>query len=133
VRASQIRVCDAQPPASEDPSPFPDHARDERVFDLCEGTIDVAAALFNVSSKELRRPGRSDLGISRVRQIAMYVAHVTLELSMNDVARGFARTRTTVLHACHLIEDLRDDPEFDHMVQTTERVVIAAVGNGRAA
>lgn len=88
--------------------------------------IDLTAALFNVSSKELRRPGRTAAGVARVRQIAMYVAHVSLELSMNEIGRGFGRDRTTVLHACHLIEDLRDDIEFDRMVQTVERVAQAA-------
>ncbi len=43
----------------------------------------------------------------------MYVAHVTLRLSMADIGRGFGRDRTTVVYACHLIEDLRDDDDFD--------------------
>ena len=107
--------------------------RDERAIDLCEGTIDITAALFNVSSKEMRLPGRSDLGVARVRQIGMYVAHVALGLSMNEVGRGFSRDRTTVLHACHLIEDLREDAEFDRMVTTAERIVVAAFGKPGAA
>jgi len=101
--------------------------RNERAVELCECTIDIAAALFNVPSKELRRPGRSAGPISRVRQVAMYVAHVGLSLKMNDVGLGFGRDRTTVLHACHLVEDLRDDEEFDRIVQMTERVVRAAL------
>lgn len=93
--------------------------------------IDIAAALFNVSSKDLRRGGRTALGVARVRQIAMYVAHVALRLTMADVGRGFGRDRTTVVHACHLIEDLRDDAEFDRMVVLTERVALAAFGSRR--
>ena len=54
-------------------SPGPDEP-DERALEICEGVIDVVAALYNVSSKEVRRPGRTGLGVSRVRQIAMYVA-----------------------------------------------------------
>lgn len=104
-------------------------AREERSLEICESLIDVAAALFNVSGKELRRPGRSALGIARVRQIAMYVAHVTLRLNMADIGRGFGRDRTTVLYACHLIEDLRDDDEFDRVVAATERVAVAAFGS----
>ncbi|MBA3446735.1 MAG: chromosomal replication initiator DnaA [Pseudaminobacter sp.] len=91
--------------------------------------IDLAAALFNVCGKELRRPGRTSQGASRVRQIAMYVAHVALRLSMHDIGRGFARDRTTVLYACHLIEDLRDDEDFDLLVSRTEHVAIAAFGD----
>jgi chromosomal replication initiation ATPase DnaA len=74
----------------------------------------------------MRRAGRTTLGVSRVRQIAMYVAHTVLGLSMSEVGRGFGRDRTTVLHACHLIEDLRDDPEFDRHVVLTERIAMAA-------
>ena len=42
--------------------------------------------------------------------------------------RGFGRDRTTVLHACHLIEDLRDDAEFDRIVAVAERIALAAFG-----
>jgi chromosomal replication initiation ATPase DnaA len=94
--------------------------------------LDIASALFSVSGKELRRPGRTGMGVSRVRQIAMYVAHVGLGLSMSEVGRGFGRDRTTVLHACHLVEDLRDDADFDRMVTITERVARAAFRMGGA-
>ncbi|MEP9385627.1 helix-turn-helix domain-containing protein [Mesorhizobium sp. KR9-304] len=103
--------------------------RDERALELCEGMIDITAALFNVSSKELRKPGRNSLGISRVRQVAMYVAHVVLKLNMTDIGRAFGRDRTTVLYACHLVEDLRDDTDFDRIITMTERVALAAFGN----
>ena len=89
--------------------------------------IDIAAALFNVSGRELRQPGRTSTSVARVRQIAMYVAHVVLGLSMKEVGHGFGRDRTTVLHACHLIEDMRDDPDFDAIVAMCERVARAAL------
>jgi len=102
---------------------------DELALELCEGMIDVTAALFNVSSKEIRKPGRATLGVSRVRQVAMYVAHVVLRLNMTDIGRAFGRDRTTVIYACHLIEDLRDDEDFDRIITMTERVAIAAFGS----
>ncbi len=96
----------------------------ERSMELCESMIDIAAALFNVSSKELRTPGRCQKDVSRVRQIAMYVCHVTVGLSMSEIGLGFCRDRTTVLYACHLVEDLRDDEDFDRLVTMTERVAL---------
>jgi hypothetical protein len=93
-----------------------------RAVEWCDCLIDIAAALFNVSGRELRRPGRSTLDVTRVRQIAMYVGHVVLRLSMSDVGRGFGRDRTTVLYACHLVEDMRDDADFDRIVAIMERV-----------
>jgi len=31
-----------------------------------------------------------------------------------------------VMHACHLIEDMRDDPEFDQIVRMTESITTIA-------
>lgn len=103
--------------------------RRERIAAICDGVIDITAALFSISSKDLRHPNRCSVDIARVRQIAMYAAHVTLALSMRDVGQGFGRDRTTVLYACHQIEDMRDDEEFDRIVSTTERVIAAAFGH----
>lgn len=100
----------------------------DRIAIACDGVIDIVAALFNVSGRELRGPGRSSFAVSRVRQIAMYVTHVTLRLSMRDVGLGFGRDRTTVLYACHQIEDLREDEEFDDIVARVEQVVMVAFG-----
>ena len=110
----------------------PSGKRTEEVIELCEGMIDVTAALFNVNSKEMRKAGRTTFEVSRVRQIAMYVTHVVLGLSMAEVGKGFQRERTTVLHACHLIEDMRDDRDFDRIVGMTERVAMAAFRNHEA-
>lgn len=119
-------------PSGDGRAPYAPKKKEERAMAVCEAVIDLSAALFNVSGRELRRPGRTAADISRVRQVAMYVTHVLLGLSMGDVGRGFGRDRTTVLHACHLIEDLRDDEEFDRLVTMTERVVAAAFGLARA-
>jgi len=105
--------------------------RGERAIELCDSLIDITSALFGIASKELRQMGsaRPSLEVTRIRQVAMYVAHVALGLSMRDVGVGFGRNHTTVVHACHLIEDLRDDLEFDRMVVMTERVATAAFRN----
>ena len=98
----------------------------EQMMEVCEGMIDICAALFNVSSKEMRQTGRTGQDAARVRQIAMYVTHVTLGLNMHQVGRGFGRDRGTVRHACIAVEDLREDHEFDRAVTTAERIARAA-------
>ncbi|MBX3597032.1 MAG: chromosomal replication initiator DnaA [Rhizobiaceae bacterium] len=98
----------------------------ERAIELCGNIIEIISALFNVPSRELRSPHRSSQSITQVRQIAMYVAHVVMRLSMKEVGIGFDRDRTTVLYACQQVEDLRDDLEFDQMVARAERVTAAA-------
>lgn len=45
--------------------------------------------------------------------MAMYLAHVAFRLSFTQVGQLFGRDRTTVAHACGVIEDLRDDQIID--------------------
>lgn len=58
-------------------------------------------------------------------QIAMYLAHVGFGMSMARIARAFGRHRTTVTHACHLVEDRRDDPRFDRLLDCLEQAATA--------
>ncbi|WP_269932215.1 helix-turn-helix domain-containing protein [Aminobacter sp. HY435] len=123
------RQYEAREAAATDDQPASDLVaakRRDEVVERCDAMIDLMAALFGVPGKELRRVGRTSNDISRLRQISMYVAHVVFRFSMAEVGRGFGRDRTTVLYACHTVEDLRDDAEFDRIVALAERVVIAA-------
>ena len=63
-----------------------------------------------------------------VRQISMYVCHVVLQISMTEIGQSFGRDRTTVSHACNVVEDRRDDPAFDAFVAAVERVVTSVFG-----
>jgi chromosomal replication initiation ATPase DnaA len=96
---------------------------DERLFQVCDGVVDILSTFFNVSGRELRSHSRCERPVARVRQIGMYVAHVTLALTMSEVGRAFGRDRSTVNHACHLIEDMREEREFDRIIQTIENIV----------
>jgi hypothetical protein len=73
---------------------------------------------------QLRRDRRRTL--CHVRQIAMYVCHVALRIPLQEIGLAFGRDRTTVGHACHVVEDRRDDPAFDEFVATLERIVSSA-------
>ena len=57
---------------------------------------------------------------ARARQLAMYLAHVVLGESLTDIGLVFGRDRTTVSYACSLIEDMRDDVDFDRKVTDLE-------------
>jgi chromosomal replication initiation ATPase DnaA len=54
---------------------------------------------------------------ARARHIAIYLTHVALGMSLARVARAFDRDRSTVAYACHLIEDKRDDSDFDDWLE----------------
>jgi len=63
-----------------------------------------------------------------VRQVAMYVCHVVLRLSLSQIGAAFGRDRTTVSHACNVVEDRRDDAAFDAFVSAIERLVLSVFG-----
>ena len=108
------------------PIPLPDRdTYSPANLELCECMLDIAAAMFNVCGRELRKPGRSSQAVSRVRQIAMYICHVVLGIGMRDIGAGFGRDRTTVLYACQVVEDLRDDEESERLIAALEKVGLA--------
>lgn len=60
-----------------------------------------------------------------MRQIAMYLSHVVLSVPYQTIATAFDRDRTTVTHACSVVEDRRDDPGYDRFVEQCERCITA--------
>jgi chromosomal replication initiation ATPase DnaA len=86
--------------------------------------IEQAVALaFGVEATQLRSPTRSRAPVALARQVAMYLAHVSCGLSLTDVGVLFGRDRTTVAYACNLVEDRRDDPRFDSVIDSLESAV----------
>lgn len=84
-----------------------------------EAQVIVARACL-VSPPSLRCPSRNTNKIARARQIAMYLANVAGGVTLTDVGRGFGRDRTTVAHACAIVEDLRDEPSVDRSLDLLE-------------
>ena len=60
------------------------------------------------------------------RSLAMYLTHAAFGMSLGRAARVFGRDRSTISHACSLIEDRRDDPRFDRWLEALERSIAAA-------
>jgi chromosomal replication initiation ATPase DnaA len=57
----------------------------------------------------------------------MYLAHVVCGLSLTKVDTLFARDRTTVAHACSVVEDRRDDPDLDGRLEHLEHAVASLI------
>jgi DnaA-like protein len=87
---------------------------------LCDVAALATAAAFAVPVGELIATSRRCAYVAFARQSAMYLAHVAFGLSYSQVARAFGRDRTTAAHACHLIEDRRDDPGIDAVLGLLE-------------
>lgn len=92
----------------------------EVVAARCRCLEAVVVQAFGLSLADLRRASRGEAPVAFARQVAMYVAHVWLALSLSEVGRRFDRDRTTVAHACRVVEDRRDDPRVDRVVTTIE-------------
>ena len=112
----------ARPRAVDRRRPVPRRRRADRdhVTADCRCLETVVARAFGADLAELRGASRGPASIAFARQVAMYVAHVWLGLSLSEVGRRFGRDRTTVSHACRVVEERRDDPAVDRIVAAVE-------------
>jgi chromosomal replication initiation ATPase DnaA len=83
---------------------------------------EAVATAYRIEKDLLGHPTRGRSRVAFARQVAMYLAHVTFGLTLTTVGRAFGRDRTTVSHACALVEDARDNPEFDRTLELLEAI-----------
>ena len=121
---------------SEDETSFPDTFAFKRSEPLASAQArlrvlieDIVANVFSVEPEQLRRSTRGRAKIALARQVGMYIAHVGYGMSLTEVGRLFDRDRTTVAHACGVVEVRRDDPDFDEAVVLLELIVRAVDGS----
>jgi len=95
---------------------------DQFVREMLEQAV---SRVFMVASADLWSGTRGRPRVAFARQVAMYLAHVAWGLSLTEVGYVFSRDRTTVAHACGLVEDLRDDPVLDRSLELLEGVLRA--------
>ena len=87
---------------------------------LCDLVAVTVAAAFAVPLAELRATTRRPRTVAFARQSAMYLSHVVFGLTLTDVGRAFGRDRTTAAYACELVENRRDDPNLDAVLEALE-------------
>jgi hypothetical protein len=89
----------------------------------CAFVGNVVAKAHRIDANVLHCASRCQAPVAYARQIAMYLAHVSCGLTLTEVGRGFGRDRTTVAHACKLVEDRRDAPETDLALDYLEAAI----------
>jgi chromosomal replication initiation ATPase DnaA len=105
------------------PSPLLEAASHDPI-EIRRRVIACVAFDFRLDAAALEAPLRGSQRMAFARQIAMYLLHVVFGLSFDAVGRAFGRDRTTVAHACRVIEDGRDDIWFDCRVATLESICL---------
>ena len=83
----------------------------------------IVADAKHVQIVQLLQANRGMAPVAFARQLAMYLVHILMGRTLTDVGALFGRDRTTVAHACALIEDQREDRAFDQMVEALEQAI----------
>ncbi len=61
----------------------------------------------------------------RARRVSMYLAHVALGWQLERVGHAFGVNRQTAATACRRIEDARDEPNLDALLDQIEETIRA--------
>ncbi|KZL20958.1 Chromosomal replication initiator protein DnaA [Pseudovibrio axinellae] len=89
------------------------------------------ALAFGLKPEDLHSASRGFANVARARQVSMYILHVCMGLTLSQSAAVFGRDRTTAAHACKVVEDLREDPEFDAVLSEIEGQLSASLTSAR--
>lgn len=87
---------------------------------ICHDIARLVAEEFELDAAAVTSPTRGSPHAAYARQVAMYLAHVGFALSFEAIGRAFDRDRTTVSHACRVVEDSRDDAGLDRRLAALE-------------
>ena len=82
----------------------------------------------------MRKPTRGRPHVARARQIAIHMARSVFAMTHKQLAAEFGRDRSTVHHACNLIEGMREDStEFDSTLRWMKTLLRRAAGQKETA
>lgn len=91
--------------------------------------LSLVSRTYNVEEPMLFATTRKCAHIAHTRQVAMYLSHVALGLSLTETGRRFGRDRTTAAYACSQVEDRRDDSLFDLGLIILEETIACDTSN----
>lgn len=118
-------------PSANDVSTRRDQAVHDTPDQLCRWVTSFVATDFGLDPALLTGPTRGAPRTAFARQTAMYLAHVCFGLSYEVIGQVFGRDRTTVSHACGVIEDRRDDIWVDCRMAALELICRSILEGGR--
>lgn len=83
----------------------------------------MVASTVDLPPEKLLQCNRGKANAARARQMSIYLMHTTLSFSYTEIGKIYSKDRTTIAHACHVIEDLRDNESFDLQLNRLERII----------
>ena len=83
-------------------------------------TVAAVALEFGVPELDLNARLKGSAEICFARQVSMYLLHIIFNINLTRTAQIFSRDRSTVSHACNVVEDSRDDPIFNTKLERLE-------------
>lgn len=93
---------------------------------------EIVCEAYSVPHADIQARDRSGSHLALARQVAMYLAHIIGQLTLNEIAQEFDRDRSTVSHACINIEDRRDSPIFDLQLEYLEEMMRKRISQAEA-
>lgn len=122
---------EAEPDALLDPFPFrrppPGAPASEPSARLM---ADVLSFATGVAAVGILGRDRGNVGIARLRHVAMYLSSTVYTVSAHNTAPVFGRDRTMAQFAMRRIEEAREAPAFDQWVSSLEAALLAAPNLG---
>ena len=112
-------------PAAKDGCPLKARTYSDTLCSLRVLVEHSVTYVFDVKELDLQDSSRGPAVVALARQTAMYLTHIGVGMTMTDFGTLFERDRTTVSHACALIEDRRDNDDFDRALELLERAIVA--------
>ena len=81
---------------------------------------ELVARTYRMPITALHAGTRCRKSVAFARQVAMYLSHVCLSYPLKDIADHYRRDRTTVAHACRVVEDRREEEEIELLINSLE-------------
>ena len=85
--------------------------------------VELVATARGLSATAMMGQDRGKADVALARQLAMYLMHTHYSRIYSEVGRFFGWDRTTVSHACALIEEMREEAAFDEHVARLEAIL----------
>jgi chromosomal replication initiation ATPase DnaA len=114
MHANANTLPETHAPAAELPATENGHPNDMTIVEQ------LVMRAFEIQQPTLLSNRRGRAPVAFARQVAIYITHVHLGLSLTAAAHRFRRDRTTAAHACRRVEDRREDPDVDRRIEAVE-------------